>query len=243
MKRRGFRSFIAALLLLGCAREPARLRAFPRRVLWAWESPQDLRFLRHGEGVAFLAGELHLGPGEAEWRPRRNPLRIAPATPLMAVIRVEAAGVPEAAGAEALAARARACAGLPGVRGIQIDFDAASSQRAWYAAALARVRTALPEGMPLSITALASWCWGDPWIRDLPVDEAVPMLFRMSADEGRVRSLLAQGREVAVPRAAHSWGVSTDEPLPRLRPGRRVYAFHPGSWTEGAWEALRGQLP
>jgi hypothetical protein len=227
----------------GCHRESPRLRGFPQRMLWAWESPQDLRFLKHGEGVAFLAGELHLDPGGPRWQPRRNPLRVNPQTPLVAVIRVEAKEVPEFAHIGALVEQARICAALPGVRGLQIDFDATRSQRPWYTEALKAVRKALPEAMPISITALASWCWGDPWIRDLPVDEAVPMLFRMSADEAAIRALLAQGREVAVPEAAHSWGISTDEPLPRLRPGRRIYAFHPGSWTEGAWANLRERLP
>ncbi len=241
------RGLIPALLLpallVGCHRESPRLRSLPQYMLWAWESPQDLRFLKHGEGVAFLAGELHLEAGEPRWQPRRNPLKVNPETPLVAVIRVEAKGVPEVGHIGALVEQVRICAALAGVRGLQIDFDATLSQRAWYAEALKAVRTALPETMPLSITALASWCWGDPWIRDLPLDEAVPMLFRMSADEAAIRALLAQGRDVAVPEAAHSWGISTDEPLPRLRPGRRIYAFHPGSWTEGAWANLQERLP
>lgn len=229
--------------LAGCQGESPRLRGLPRRMLWAWERPQDLRFLSHGEGVAFLAGELHLGPGGPRWQPRRNPLKVHPSTPLLAVIRVEAQAPLEPGQVQTLVDQARACVALPGVKGLQIDFDATVSQRTWYAEALGAVREALPEGTPLSITALASWCWGDPWIRELPVDEAVPMLFRMSADEGVIRALLAQGKDVAVPLAAHSWGISTDEPLPRLRPGRRIYAFHPGPWTESAWTDLQARLP
>lgn len=228
---------------LGCQRESSRLRGFPSRVLWAWESAQDLRFLKHGEGVAFLAGELHVGEGPPRWQPRRNPLKVNPSTRLLAVIRVEATGVPGPADQAALMEQAKTCLALPGVVGLQIDFDATLSQRPWYTTVLQALRKALPPQAPLSITALASWCWGDPWIRDLPVDEAVPMLFRMSGDEGAIRALLAQGKEVAVPKAAHSWGVSTDEALPRLRPGRRIYAFHPGPWTEAAWSNLQERLP
>ncbi len=240
--RPGVPLLLALVVLGGCRRESPRLRSLPQRMLWAWESPQDLRFLSHGEGVAFLAGELHLEAAGAQWRPRRNPLKVPPGTPLLAVIRVEAQGPPGTGQIQALVDQARACVALPGVRGLQIDFDATLSQRPWYAEALRAVRTALPEATPLSITALASWCWGDPWIRGLPVDEAVPMLFRMSADEGVIRARLAQGKDVTVPQAAHSWGVSTDEPLPRLRPGRRIYVFHPGAWTESAWTRFQERL-
>ena len=62
---------------------------------------------------------------------------------------------------------------------IQIDFDAADSERDVYRRLLARVRAVLPRTVPLSMTALASWCVGDTWLDGLPVDEAVPMLFRM----------------------------------------------------------------
>src|SRR2546430_8843063 len=47
---------------------------------------------------------------------------------------------------------------LPGVRALQIDFDAASSEQEFYRALLLEVRRLMPHSMPLSITALASWC-------------------------------------------------------------------------------------
>ena len=48
---------------------------------------------------------------------------------------------------------------------------------------LAEVRRRVPVSMPLSITALTSWCESDGWIAGLPVVEAVPMLFRMGPGE------------------------------------------------------------
>lgn len=219
------------------------MKGVPARVLWAWESPQDLRFLEGGTGVAFLAGELHQAAGRVDWRARRNPLRVHEGTPLVAVLRIEAkdAALGEELARELLRRTAETVR-EPGVVAFQIDFDATTAQRAWYAEALARVREALPPSLPLSITALGSWCFGDPWIRDLPVDEAVPMLFRMGPDELKLRGLLARGEDVRVDLARHSYGVSTDEPMPRLRPGRRVYVFHPGPWTREAWIRIRGSL-
>ena len=234
---------LLVLACLACHRESPRMSVLPGRVLWAWESPQDLRFLRNGEGVAFLSGELHLEGGTSRWQARRNPLRVDPRTPLVAVIRVE---THQAALNEdqrrALVLRTRQCLAQPGVLGIQIDFDAVSSERAWYARALGDLRAVMPENAPLSITALGSWCWDDPWIAGLPVDEAVPMLFRMSGDDQVIRQRLSRGVDVKVDLARHSWGVSTDEPLPSLKTGRRIYVFHPGPWTDEAWERIQGNL-
>ena len=74
------------------------LRSFPARldfrtvVLWAWERPEDLRFLAGRDaGVAFLAATVRLSGGATHVVRRRQPLLVDPATPLMAVVRVETA--------------------------------------------------------------------------------------------------------------------------------------------------------
>ena len=36
----------------------------------------------------------------------------------------------------------------------------------------------MPDNVPLSMTALASFCVGDRWLQDLPVDEAIPMIYQ-----------------------------------------------------------------
>lgn len=224
------------------------MRAIPARVLWAWESPQDLRFLDRGEGVAFLGGELLLEGRTARWTPRRNPLLVPPETFLVAVIRLETRAAeltPEQA--EALVERASGLLSLPRVKGLQVDFDARDSERAFYVDVLRKLRQRMPADMPLSITALASWCLDDGWIsgaglNDI-VDEAVPMLFRMGPEAPRIRQRLARGEDFREPLARFSAGVSTDEPLVRLRGRRRYYVFHPGSWTPDAWNRIARELP
>lgn len=235
-------------LLAGCRPTPPRLRGMPTRILWAWESPQDLRFLARGEGVAFLAGELHLEGSGHRWVPRRNPLRVNPGTWLMAVLRVEAreAALDEGQ-ARAFMERALALLALPGVRGLQLDFDARASQRPFYARVLRELRSRMPEALPLTMTALASWCLDDPWIvqsgLERWVDEAVPMLFRMGPEGPALRRRLQEGTDFTGTFTRSSLGLSTDEPLPDRPRGRRTYVFHPGPWTPQAWDRLRERLP
>jgi Protein of unknown function (DUF3142) len=242
-----FIPFIGGLcLLLGCGHGFDRMDPFPDRVLWAWESPQDLRFLSHGEGVALLAGELTLAGSEAHWVPRRNPLKVNPGTPLMAVMRVETrTATLDADQREAFVFRCLEIAKLPGVTALQIDFDAMESQRGFYLAGLRNLRGRLPENIRLSITALASWCLEDRWMQACGlarvVDEAVPMLFRMGSERARVCKTLAQS-DFEEHLAQGSYGLSTDEPLPRLRRGRRCYVFHPGPWKPEDWERIRREL-
>jgi hypothetical protein len=114
---------------------------------------------------------------------------------------------------------------------IQIDFDATRSQRAFYRDLLADLRGRLPDSIPLSITALASWCIYDDWIADLPVDEAVPMLFRMGADSEEVAAYLRRGGDFAPAISRSSVGIAVDEPAIAAPAGRRVYVFSPHAWT------------
>ena len=213
------------LLLTACRRDP--LPGFPRVILWAWESPQDLNFIDpHEAGVAFLAQTLVLADHRAISRPRLQPLRVQPGTTLIAVVRLESTGhddlPPSAEIAPAIADLARE----PGIRALQIDYDARFSERAFYRQLISEVKRLLPAGFPLSITALASWCNGDGWIATLPVSDAVPMLFRMGPERYR------PGSGFRVPLCRTSVGVSMDEPMARLPRGRRVYVFHPGPWTQ-----------
>jgi hypothetical protein len=263
-----------------------RAATLPRVVFWAWERPEDLRFLVKGQAaVAFLAKTIYLhapaNDGAASdgaigsglvftVRPRLQPLRISPGTPLVAVVRIEnpgvssgwqaeraapfgTASVSSAAPSERLASEIAALQFLPGVSGIQIDFDAPTSMHPLYAALLRKVRQKLQPDFSLSITALASWCIGNHWLEQLPagtIDEAVPMLFRMGPDAGEVARFLQSGREFPVAACRSSLGLSTDERVSaEIVNGRfaglaanfrekRVYVFSPRSQTAALAEPI-----
>jgi hypothetical protein len=127
---------------------------------------------------------------------------------------------------------------LPNVSGIQIDFDAMSSERSFYRDVITEVRRLLPKGFSFSITALASWCADDDWLSDLPIDEAVPMLFRMGPDGKEIARRLEGGDDFTAAPCRKSYGVSTDERRMGLAPARRLYVFNPDAWTEKSVRAL-----
>jgi len=205
------------------------LPGFPRVFLWAWERPENLEFLDpHTTGVAFLARTVCLRGGAVSVRPRLNPLRYPPGTVLMAVVRVE----PQDSTLSTVEAASAAIAGaaIPGVRALQVDFDATLSQRRFYRALLADLRGRVPLSTPLSMTALTSWCESDSWIAGLPVAEAVPMLFRMGPGERPARTFRP-------PLCRTSAGVSTDEPLREPPSATRLYIFNPRPWSAASYQA------
>ncbi|HKP10940.1 MAG TPA: DUF3142 domain-containing protein [Blastocatellia bacterium] len=213
-----------------------RMSDLPRVMLWAWERPEDLRFIDPREvGVAYLAETIILSGDRAVMRPRMQPLQLAPGTRRVAVARVETDGRARPLFSDEqrrrVVAELTALAQGDAVAAVQIDFDALQSERAFYRALLVDLRKQLPATTRLSITALASWCLGDNWISDLPVDEAVPMLFRMGADRENIQTRLKAGDDFSVAVARHSVGVSTDEPIGGRFSGRRVYVFNTRPWT------------
>lgn len=215
----------------------------PRVILWAWERPVDLRYIDPREtGVAFLARTIQLRRDEVVLRPRVQPLTLPAGTSVTAVARVDTdqKDKPDLSDAQAnkLAAAIAEMAQLPNVASIQVDFDATRSERDFYRQVILAVRQRLPEPIGLSITALASWCSGDDWISDLPIDEAVPMLFRMGPDRRQIRDRVASAEEFSARPCRSSYGVSTDEPLQNLSAAKRLYVFNPNAWTEQSVQAI-----
>ena len=72
------------------------------------------------------------------------------------------------------------------------------------------VRRGLPRGKLLSMTALASWCDTEDWLEQAPVDEVVPMLFRMTVGGEALRKRLAAGGDFRNPRCRAALGIATE---------------------------------
>jgi hypothetical protein len=220
-----------------------RLARLPPVILWAWERPEKLDYLNPQKvGVAFLAKTIYLRGDEAVGRPRLQPLTVPDGAAVIAVARIETPRESDRAETPTLSQRQLKDAvteiaelgSLPNVVMVQVDFDATTTQRSFYRKLLSGLRASLPSSTLLSITALASWCKGDNWLRDLPIDEAVPMLFRMGVERKQFLSQLATGVLFNAEPCQTSAGISTDEPIAQLPPLQRIYVFNPESWSPEA---------
>lgn len=210
----------------------------PEVVLWAWERPEDLTFIDPRKtSVAFLAKTIYLRGDKVVVKPRLQPLRIAPGTKLVAVVRIETdhKETPTLSSVQ-VQQTAREIINSSVSSVVQIDFDATVSERNFYRSLLQEVRQQLPASTKLSITALASWCAGDDWLRDLPIDEAVPMLFRLGVDQRQFQRRLETGQPFESRMCQNAAGVSTDEPITAPKVDR-LYIFTPQPWSKDSFTA------
>jgi hypothetical protein len=234
---------LAIVALLASRDTRPRTTSRPLVWVWAWERFDDLRFLDpRAAGVAYLAATVRLDSSGASWSGRGQGLRVAAGTRLLPVVRIEGTALLDDVSRRALARRLADVARQQGNAGLQIDWDAPRSLRPAYRELLADVRASLADSLPLSVTALASWCTGDCWLDGAPVDEIVPMVFRMGADDRSVRYDLARRGDFACRACREAVGLSTDEgEWPRLSK-RRIYLFHPGPWTSAEFERALARL-
>lgn len=226
----------------------------PNKMIWAWERPEDLRSFDAAEfGVAFLAQIIFLKNTDVTPKLRRQPLEVAQGAYLIAVTRIETdkdgANRPtfDPEMISRIASLVRGTLDLPNVRAIQIDFDAVVSERSGYRSLMVELRKVLSEArasgdgkntsreyIPLTMTSLASWCTGDAWFNDFPVDEAVPMVFEMGADSDKIKNYLRNGNDWNEPLCRGSYGISREEGrFEGMKDGRRMYFFKGSAWKAG----------
>lgn len=212
-----------------------RQASLPTRMLWVWERPEDLYGFPDKTGIAVLEETLRLGSISVP-TPRRQPLVIPQDVLRVAVVRIEtevsfAAHSDDKHLLQSTVDNLVQIAARPGIAALQLDFDAKRSERAFYRRLLIELRRKMPAGLPLDITALASWCSTDDWIAGLPVNEATPMFFRMEPDRRRML-LTSPAYRVHEPLCEGSVGVSTTEPWPSDAAGKRIYIFSDCGWAE-----------
>ena len=236
--------YAAALIVLAAAAAtiPAALRntgsnsagaaAAPDYYLWAWRRTEDLSFVRSERfKAAIWTGTIFWKKGELRVDRRLNPITYPSGMEVVAVARLEIDGIPDPAATSRIADTLRDMGKPFDPVEYQVDFDARLSQRAFYRRLVDQVRTRI-RNTPLSITALASWCFHDSWIEDLPIDTAVPMIYRMGPEGDYIRKKLKRDKKFPAAICHGNVGYSSDEPLAPVDGLERVFLFHPEPWNE-----------
>jgi len=206
-------------------------------IAWLWKDASIPAFSR--AVVAVVDRHIWLAGGKVLVRPGARPRALARGTVVIPVVHVEIdplhpptslrAAEPVVLDAMRSAARATTTGW------VQLDLEARPSQRADYRELVRRVRTALPPGVKLSVTALAWWCRSGAWLDGLAADEVVPMFFRMGRDNAPLRGIVARQPAALHPLCrAGSAGFSRQEPFPRdvTARYRRTYWFDETGWKD-----------
>ncbi|MBN9698569.1 MAG: hypothetical protein J0L85_22500, partial [Zoogloea sp.] len=172
------------LALAGWIVGTVRAEPFPTEWWWYWDRPaHQLPVPRPGIGAAVVTTHVYFSGSRVIRVPRRSALTLPPGTVSIPVIHVEVdpahpfAATDEQRDELRDLVLAEALARRPPL--IQLDFEARPSQRPFWKAAVHAIRERLPAEVRLSVTALASWCFGDRWLAEVPADEIVPMYFRL----------------------------------------------------------------
>ena len=218
----------------------------PSPVLWAWERPEDLRFAGPDVTIAVLAGSVTLSGEQVLVRPRLQPAMILDTQRVAGVVHLEIDRIRPLPWTPVQRDRTKdavlALVDNPRFAEVQIEVEVRASQRAVLLDLLGDVRAALPAARHLSMTALASWCDTETWIEAVPVDEVVPMLFRMGPGGEALRQRLADGGDFRQTRCRTAVGVATDTPPNRIPAGRRIWLFDPRAWNADDLSNIRGRL-
>jgi hypothetical protein len=251
------RCFIFVLFMLLCVVAPAgaSVDELPKTMLWAWQRPEELSFIDPKQvGVAYLACHLTLTADLVQQHWRNQPLTVPLNTVMEPVIRIDVdRRHPASFSARQLAdvaAVIKKAATLARSASVQIDFDALETERPFYRQLLQRLHESAPQ-VSISITALASWCLFDNWIKDLPVEETVPMMFSLGPERSKILLYFRDSKDFLLHGCCRSLGLSLDDkavnelmiPLAKQRKiPVRIYIFSRTAWNRDKLEAVLKML-
>jgi len=208
--------------------------------VWAWERPEDLRFLSNigdSNNIVYYAGGIVIRNGRLDIQPRINNLLTTQSARLIPIIRIDNFDT-SAVFTDILLQKVEdfivTVCKHPSVVGCQVDFDARTSEHVIYANLLDSIKKRLPENIPLSITALVSWCDEFSWLNETSIDFAVPMFYRMGPDRDQIQDDRVGLTFMKSPKCQSAVGLSIDEIVPAKKyiRGKDIYLFNDQSWTE-----------
>ena len=243
--------FILILLAIGISFIKPRSNEFNNPViLWVWERPENLYFLKDKNVTfAYLSGTVTKTNDGLVYYPRRQPLRIPDNNKTISVVRIEDKsdkyGFNDEDQKEMSDFIVESCQEKKSNISCQIDFDATKSQIDFYKKLVVEVREKLSKDINLSLTSLVSWCTiSSPWFEELPIDEIVPMFFRLGKDDNLYWRKIKNGDLKLHPICQKAVGVATDEFLPNkiYLENKPIYIFNNKYWIQSDWDIIKANI-
>ena len=234
------------------------LQAAPDLVLWSWDYPQDLSFLKNEKArVAYYAGTATLKGQRVFFQSAAKSLKIPDNIEKFPVLRIETK-------AAALTAQQRLAISDIALKilhkskaeHIQIDFDAAQDEHPFYLTLLKELRRRLDglqkqekpqqeqpkqrlahsDRTTIGITSLASWST-DNWLPKDICDERVTMLFSLGkVGKSDLESFTRQKPQTV---GIGTWEEAVNRRLKELgtlKTARTIYLFNAHPWTKESFD-------
>jgi len=218
--------------------------------IWVWERSENLYFLKDKKvSFAYLSGTVTKTNENLVYYSRQQPLRIPDNRKTIAVVRIEEKSDNHKFEDNDLDKISnyivKSCTEKDSNISCQIDFDATESQIGFYKNLVINVREKLPKEMKLSLTALVSWCTNnESWFKDLPIDEVVPMFFRLGKDQNIYWQRIKEGKLDISNVCQKAIGIATDEPMPNkiYMKNKPIYIFNNKYWTSKDWGIMKLEI-
>ena len=226
-------------IIYGCLywRQPTTL------VLWSWQRKDDLSFVGKDVVVAPLVASIFVDKNGVSIQPRTNVLRLAKKAQIIPVIRLEIPSETYVSNdqIDTIIHHVGSFIASCKTDTVQIDFDAAKSQRPLYKNILEKLHTALPN-IKISITALASWCVGDVWIDKLPITHAVPMLYNLGEHADDFKKYFKDNRQWRSKKCRGHIGFEQGDIFTKPPRGWHVYVFNNNAWALKDYKNMKEKL-
>ena len=220
---------------------------------WVWDYNQDFTTIKlpRSTGVAYLAATIHVSSQAIIADSRHCRLVIPNNIPKISVIRIELANkidiknLKQKESINKINSLILKYADLNNVEAVQIDYDTRLNERDFYISLIKDLKTKINNQVQLSITALASWCLYDTWIKVLPIDQIVPMFFTLGNDTNNIIEYFKESKDINYAKCLNNIGISVnEEKLAKLilkdvykaksRPKPVVFIYSPKAWDKNS---------
>lgn len=206
--------------------------------LYSWERFDDFSFLKDSSlsnkiTVVPLAGEINIYEDELYVNYRTHQIIIPNNIKSFPIIRINNFSSAEMFSKHVNKIEAFILSICSGHDHCELDFDARESEYNNYINLMNNIKNKLPK-TKISITAPASWCYPKSWINNLPIEYAVPMVYRLGKDEKTIKNGDVSPLFISNPLCLENIALANDEldfNFKKYIKNKNIYLFNSENWN------------